>query len=79
MGKAKSVVAKSGTLAAISSSAVYPQSVFQQLQGIGRHAFAQLRRRGLRTAKIGNKIFVRGADWDAFLAQPQQAAESKGQ
>lgn len=69
--------AETGTLSAISNDAVYPQHVFLRMAGLGKHAFAVLRRNGLPTARLGNRVYVRGADFNEFVAK--HAAPGIGQ
>lgn len=60
-------------LGEISREKLYPLPVFRKITGLGKHAFAQLRRHGLKTVKCGNRVFVRGEDFDAFLAKQTAA------
>jgi hypothetical protein len=53
----------------ISRDKIYPLSVFCEVSRLGKHAVAQLRRQGLKTIKCGNRVFVRGEDFDAFLVK----------
>lgn len=47
---------------------VYPLPLFRRHTGIGPAAFALLEKEGLKVHKVGNRKFVRGCDWAAFLA-----------
>ena len=58
-------------LGAVDTTKVYPLPEFQRLVGFSRWAVNAAERRGLRTVKVGRRKYVRGADWDAFLAQAQ--------
>jgi len=51
----------------IHSSESYSREEFLRRTGIGAWAFRTARRNGLRTAKVGNRTFVRGADWHEYL------------
>jgi len=55
-------------LGEISESVVYPLPVFEQLSGLGKHSMCQLRRQGLATTRLGNRVYVRGRDFIEFLA-----------
>lgn len=54
-------------LGPISVDESYPLPVFQQLTGLSVWALRIARRKGLRVRKVGNRKFVSGADWAAFL------------
>ncbi len=51
----------------ISADEVCEAGAFKRRFGIGTHAFTSMRRRGLRTIRIGAKVFVRGSDFIRFL------------
>ncbi len=67
--KRKSAAADEKSLGEICRDRAYPLPVFRRLAGIGKHAFAQLRRQGLSVSKVGNRVFIRGEDFLAFLAK----------
>jgi hypothetical protein len=52
----------------IDTSKIYPLGGFMKTAGMSTWAMREARRRGLRVCKIGRRKFVRGADWDAYLA-----------
>lgn len=53
----------------IDPTKVYPLATFKRIVGYGDWAMRQARRDGLRVIYRGNRAFVRGADFDAFLQQ----------
>ena len=67
--KRKSAAADEKSLGEICRDRVYPLPVFRRLAGLGKHAFTQLRRQGLSVSKVGNRVFIRGEDFMAFLAK----------
>ena len=56
-------------LGPIESGTCYPLAVFAERSGLGRYALTQMRRRGLRVIRSGGRAFVRGEDFESFLAQ----------
>lgn len=56
---------KPGTISQLES---YTLAEFRQRTKMGRYAFGKARKAGLPVREVGGKLFVRGADWDAFLA-----------
>ena len=68
---------QANSLTEIDSSKVYPLPIFMQAVGMSKWAIRQARRAGLRTVKVGNRSYVRGSDWDEFLAnKAEQKAAS---
>jgi hypothetical protein len=55
-------------LAPIENGVSYALPDFQQRSGLGRHAFTQARRQGLEVCRVGGRVYVRGDDWNQFLA-----------
>lgn len=41
---------------------------FKRRAGLGRHAYRQAVRNGLRVVRLHGRVFVRGEDWLAYLA-----------
>jgi len=65
-------------LGEIRADAAYPLPIFQDRTGLSRWAIRQARAKGLRTAKVGRRRFVRGNDWIEFLdAQARAEAGQK--
>ncbi|MDA7980210.1 MAG: hypothetical protein MPJ50_15705 [Pirellulales bacterium] len=66
------------SLSPIDATRVYPLRVFMQHVGMSKWAMRQARRQGLVTVRVGNRTFVRGQDWDRWLAEraEQQAASA---
>jgi hypothetical protein len=46
---------------------LYPLAEFVRITNFGRHAMRQARRRGLKVHYSGNRAFVHGADFFAYL------------
>lgn len=67
--------AKENDLGEISRDKLYPLPVFRRITGLGKHALTQLRRKGLPTVKCGNRVFVRGADFDTFVSNQSATAK----
>ena len=63
-------------LAPIEDGVTYPLPEFERRSGLGRHAMAQARRKGLRVHRLGGRAYVRGQDFNEFLAR-QQDSDSK--
>lgn len=65
----------------IKSDEVYRWAVFLAAVGFGEKAGRVARQRGLRVMKTGKGVFVRGADWLAYLeqqnAKPADAADTR--
>ncbi len=59
----------SNELGTIRDDTTYPLEVFQRTAGLGKHAFAQLRRNGLPVRRVGNRAFILGRDFSAFLSR----------
>lgn len=64
-------------LAPIENGTVYPLSEFERRSGLGRHAMAQARRKGLKVCRTNGRAYVRGEDFIQFLASQQDAQTSK--
>ena len=64
-------MAASRDLAPIQDGTTYPLPEFERRSGLGRHALAQARRRGLKVCKVGGRAYVRGSDFNKFLATLQ--------
>ena len=64
---------KPNELEPIEASKIYPLAVFQKHSGLGRHALREMRRKGLKTIKSGGRVFVRGADFFAYMAAKTDA------
>jgi len=65
-------------LAPIENGVTYPLTEFQRRTGLGRHALRQARRQGLRVCRMGGRCYVRGEDFNAFLAQYCNADHQPG-
>ena len=57
------------SLGVVVADAVYPQPVFMALTGLGAKALREARERGLKVCQVGNRRYVRGADWLQFLGE----------
>lgn len=62
-------------LGTIADDQTYPLAVFQKTAGLGKHALSQLRKQGLKVIRTGGRAFVRGRDFNAFLATLGEAGE----
>ena len=60
-------------LAPIQDGVTYPLDDFQRRTGLGRHAMRVARAKGLAVLRIGKRAFVRGEDFNRFLAAQQPA------
>lgn len=47
---------------------VYSRAAFMRTLGLGKAAWLRLKREGLPTATIAGRCFVRGSDFDAWIA-----------
>ncbi|GAB5442076.1 MAG: hypothetical protein Fues2KO_24250 [Fuerstiella sp.] len=47
----------------------YPIQEFQRRSGLGKQALRQARRKGLTSVRVGNRVFIRGRDFNEFLRQ----------
>ena len=56
-------------LAPIEDGVSYPLPEFERRSGLGRHAMARARREGLRVYRVGGRAYVRGQDFNEFLAR----------
>jgi hypothetical protein len=54
-------------LGCIQADAAYPYEEFQKLTGQGRTAMRSFRMQGLRVIRAGNRRYILGRDWLAFL------------
>ena len=63
------------TTGVISAHETYSREEFLRRTGIGDWAFRSVKRRGLRTTKVGNRVFVRGQDWIDFLSRAGDAMD----
>lgn len=59
-------------LSPIRANEIYPLSVFMQRTGLGKQAMRTARRAGLIVGEIGNRKYVKGADFLKWY--DQQAA-----
>ena len=59
---------KQQSLGAISVAETYPLPIFQRLTGLSSWAFRQAKRRGLKVKTVGRRKYVRGSDWEEYLA-----------
>lgn len=48
---------------------IYPLQEFKRRTGLGRQAYTNAERNGLQVAKVGNRKFVTGRAWLAYLDQ----------
>lgn len=55
-------------LAPIESGCTYPLDEFARRSGLGRHALREARRKGLKVKRLGGRAYVRGDDFDEFIA-----------
>jgi hypothetical protein len=51
------------TTEVIRADEAYSRDEFLRRVGIGDWGFTKAKSKGLRVSKIGNKVFIRGADW----------------
>lgn len=56
-------------LAPIENGCTYPLDEFQRRSGLGRHALRQARKGGLKVLRLGGRAYVRGEDFNSFLAE----------
>ncbi len=52
---------------------IYSLGEFQRRSGLKSWAIRTARRNGLRIIKTGNRLYVRGADFNAFIQQQDAA------
>jgi hypothetical protein len=64
-------------LAPIENGVTYPLPEFERRSGLGRHAMAQARRKGLQVCRLGGRVYVRGEDFSEFLASQQDAQDGR--
>jgi len=55
--------------ATIRDSESYTLNEFRRRTGLGVAALRAARRRGLRVTRVGSRSYVRGKDWNRYLAQ----------
>jgi len=60
---------KDSKLEAIDPARCYPLSVFKVVAGMGRVAISTARRNGLQIRRVGNRRFVLGKDFIAYVAK----------
>ena len=60
-------MATTATLAPIQPDVLYPLETFKDASGLGRAALATARQSGLIARKVGNRKFVLGSDFIAYL------------
>ncbi|MCA9110074.1 MAG: hypothetical protein KDA52_09020 [Planctomycetaceae bacterium] len=51
----------------IRTDEIYVRQEFIRRVGIGEEAFRMARRHGLRVIRTAGRVYVRGADWDAYV------------
>lgn len=51
----------------IEAGRVYPLNEFMALTRLGRHAMRHARRNGLKVGRVGNRAFINGSDFIAYL------------
>ena len=51
----------------IDSASIYTLQDFQERVGLARHAMMVARKQGLRTFRVGHRIYVRGSDFFEYL------------
>lgn len=59
-------------LQAIHADSVYPVELFREITGLSEEAYAKARQRGLRTAKVGKRVFVVGSSWLEFCVNSEK-------
>ncbi|MEZ6038895.1 MAG: hypothetical protein R3C20_00215 [Planctomycetaceae bacterium] len=62
-------MASTRELAPIEDGVTYPLDEFTRRAGLGRHAMREARAKGLKVIRLGNRAYVRGSDFNAFLGQ----------
>lgn len=55
-------------LAPICSDQSFPLATFKRMTGLNDWALKTARRKGLKVRTVGNRRYVLGADWHAYLA-----------
>lgn len=55
-------------LGVIEDATTYPMPLFMQTSGLGKHALTGARRQGLKVVRLGGRVFIRGRDFNEFLA-----------
>lgn len=71
-GMAAAKIAAAGV---INRDAVYTVREFRNRMRLGSHIWRTVRR-GLRTIRLGRRVYIRGADWLAYL--DRQAEQNGG-
>jgi hypothetical protein len=74
----RDAAAQSATLAPVLLAAVYPLAVFKAITGLDNWALRKARRSGLQVRKVGRRHFVRGSDFDSFLAMAEGGTSGLG-
>ena len=69
-------MANTRELAPIEDGATYPLDEFSRRSGLGRHALRQARRQGLPVRRLGGRAYIRGQDFNQFLASLPDADTS---
>ena len=62
-------MAQSRDLAPIENGVTYPLPEFERRTGLGRYTMRQARRKGLPVFQVGNRRYIRGEDFNAWLME----------
>ncbi len=73
-----SISRKSDALGPIANDQTYPLETFKRLAGLSHWAMRQARRNGLAVRTVGNRRYIRGADWSSYLAKIDDGGSSDG-
>ena len=67
-------MAQTRDLGPICNGVTYPLPEFERRSGLGRHTMAHARRNGLPVFQVGNRRYVRGEDFNSWIAGQQITA-----
>ena len=56
-------------LAPVRPDELYPGELLERMTGLGRAAFREARRKGLKVAYLHGRLFIKGSDWIAYCDQ----------
>lgn len=69
------MAAKSNDLAPVIGDAIYPGELLERMTGLGRAAFREARRKGLKVHYLHGRVYVIGRDWIAYCEQHGKATK----